>query len=68
MDDRWVSAEETAEYLGVSKDTIYSWVSGKGMPGHRVDRFWKFKKQNVDDWVRGAAAEPVQAQKSKSQK
>ena len=58
MDDRWLSVEEIAEYLGVSKDAVYSWVSTKGMPGHRVGRFWKFKREEVDEWVRagGAAA------------
>jgi excisionase family DNA binding protein len=52
MDDRWLSVEEIAEYLGVSKDTIYAWVTGKGMPGHKVGRFWKFKKDETDAWVR----------------
>lgn len=58
MDDRWLSVDEIADYLGVAKDTIYSWVTTKGMPGHKVGRFWKFKKEDVDVWVRegGAAA------------
>ncbi len=31
------------------------------MPGHKVGRFWKFKKVDVDAWVReGGAAEGVQ--------
>lgn len=58
MDNRWLSVEEIAEYLGVSKDTVYGWLSSRGMPGHRVGRLWKFKAVEVDDWVRagGAAA------------
>jgi len=56
MDDRWLSVDEIAEYLGVSKDTVYTWVSSKGMPGHRVGRFWKFKKDEIDDWVRAGGA------------
>jgi excisionase family DNA binding protein len=58
MDERWLSVEEIAEYLGVSKDTVYAWVSCKRIPGHRVGRFWKFKTAEVDEWVRagGAAA------------
>lgn len=64
MDERWLSVEEIAEYLGVSKDTVYTWVSSKRMPGHRVGRFWKFKMVEVDEWVRaggaatGAASDP----------
>lgn len=56
MDDRWLSVDQIAEYLGVSKDTVYSWITNKGMPGHKVGRFWKFKKEDVDDWVRAGGA------------
>ncbi len=59
MQDRWLSVDEIAGYLGVSKDTIYCWVSNKGMPGHKVGRFWKFKQEEIDEWVRaGGAAVP----------
>ena len=56
MQDRWRSVDEIAEYLGVSRDTVYAWVTQKGMPGHKVGRFWKFKQQDVDDWVRAGEA------------
>lgn len=56
MVDRWQSVDEIAEYLGVSKDTVYTWVTSKGMPGHKVGRFWKFKKDDVDTWVRAGGA------------
>ncbi len=39
MLDRWLSVDEVAEYLGVSKDTVYTWVTQKGMPGHKVGRW-----------------------------
>ena len=58
MDDRWLSVEQIAEYLGVSKDTVYAWVADKDMPGHRVGRFWKFKKEEIDKWVRAGGASP----------
>jgi excisionase family DNA binding protein len=56
MDDRWLSVDEIASYLGVSKDTIYTWVTAKTMPGHRVGRFWKFKKEDVDAWIKAGGA------------
>ena len=54
--DRWLAVEEIADYLGVSKDTVYAWVTAKGMPGHKVGRFWKFKREDVDAWVRDGGA------------
>jgi excisionase family DNA binding protein len=59
MENRWLSVDEIAEYLGVSKDTIYTWISSRSLPGHRVGRFWKFKRDEVDHWVhKGKAADP----------
>jgi excisionase family DNA binding protein len=56
MADRWLSVEEMAEYLGVSRDTVYAWIAKKDMPAHKVGRFWKFKTEEVDEWVRSGKA------------
>ncbi len=56
MSDRWVSVEEIAEHLGVSKDTVYGWITKREMPAHKVGRLWKFKTDEVDDWVRHGKA------------
>lgn len=55
--DRWLSVDEVAEYLGVSRDTVYNWVSERGMPGRKVGRFWKFKKDAVDAWVESGGSD-----------
>ncbi|MBT8777646.1 methylation-associated defense system helix-turn-helix domain-containing protein MAD1 [Akkermansia muciniphila] len=52
MEDRWLSVEEIAEYLGVKRDTVYTWVKEKNMPAHKMGRLWKFKIEEVDQWVR----------------
>mgnify|MGYP001090395181 CR=1 FL=1 len=49
--EKWSSLEEIAEYLGVSKDTIYRWIAKKQMPAHKVGKLWKFKISEVDEWV-----------------
>ncbi|WP_299733347.1 helix-turn-helix domain-containing protein [uncultured Endozoicomonas sp.] len=60
IDDRWLSMTEICKHLGVSNDTVYKWIEKQGMPGHRMGRLWKFKKYEVDDWVKsGGAAEPT---------
>jgi excisionase family DNA binding protein len=56
MHDRWLSVDEIVEYLGVTRDTIYTWVADKGLPGHKVGRLWKFKRDEVDGWVRAGGA------------
>ena len=56
MSEPWLSADDIAEHLGVTKDTIYAWISDKGMPAHKVGRLWKFKVSEVDEWVRAGKA------------
>lgn len=50
-EDRWLSVEEIAEHLGVSKDSVYAWITSKHMPAHRIGKKWGFRKIEVDDWV-----------------
>jgi excisionase family DNA binding protein len=59
-----MSVDEIAAHLGVSKDTVYTWASVRKMPGHKVGRFWKFKKDEVDGWVRAGGAAAVAARDS----
>ena len=62
MSEPWLSAEDVAAHLGVTKDTIYSWIAHRSMPAHRVGRLWKFQVSEVDAWVRrGGAGSGAQA-------
>ena len=56
MSDRWLSVEDIAEHLGVSRDTVYTWVNEKGMAAHKVGKLWKFQIKEVDKWVRSGKA------------
>jgi excisionase family DNA binding protein len=54
--ERWLSVDEIANHLGVSKETVYRWLEKKeqdrGIPSHKIGRLWKFKASEVDQWVR----------------
>lgn len=56
MNDRWLSVDEICKYLGISKDTVYKWIDKHGMPAHRVGRLWKFKKEQIDAWIKAGDA------------
>jgi excisionase family DNA binding protein len=59
VQDRWLSVDELAGYLGIKRDTVYKWINRRSMPAHKVGRLWKFRKEEIDAWVRsGAAGDP----------
>lgn len=67
--DKWLSVEEIAAYLGISKETVYRWLEREKIPAHRVGKQWRFKVAEVDQWVKeGGAAEPVQGASSTKRK
>ena len=43
MAEPWLSADDIAVHLGVTKDTVYTWIAEKAMPAHKVGRLWKFQ-------------------------
>ena len=44
-------------YVGIKRDTVYKWINEKKMPAHRMGCLWKFKKEDVDDWVKAGGAD-----------
>ncbi len=57
MEDRWLSVDDIAAYLGIKRDTVYRWISERNMPGHKIGRLWKFRKEEVDEWVKRGGSE-----------
>ena len=57
MEDRWLSVDEIAAYLGIKRDTVYRWIAEKRMPAHRMGRLWKLRREEVDEWVRAGGAD-----------
>jgi excisionase family DNA binding protein len=56
MEDRWLSVDEIAAYLGIKRDTVYKWIAEKRMPACRLGRLWKFRTEDVDAWVKSGGA------------
>lgn len=64
MTEPWLSADDIAAHLGVTKDTVYPWIAEKNMPAHKIGRLWKFQATEIDDWVRQCGAASDEAKPS----
>ncbi len=51
MEPRLIDINELSEYLGMSKHTLYTWVSQRRIPFHKVGRLTKFDPAEIDEWI-----------------
>ena len=42
---------EISEYLSVSRNTVYSWISCKKIPYMKLGRLVRFNRQDIDTWM-----------------
>jgi len=47
-----MSLSELAEYLKVSKSTLYKLVQQGDLPGQKIGKQWRFHKKAVDEWLK----------------
>jgi len=46
-----MSVADAARHLGVRPDTIYKWITRRALPAHKAGRLWKFRREELDNWV-----------------
>ena len=47
-----LTVEEVAEYLKLAKKTVYKMAVEKKIPAFRVGKFWRFRKTEIDEWIK----------------
>ena len=55
-EERWISLKEACKYLGVTRQTVLNWIEKRGLPSAKVGKLWKFKADEIDEWVRNGGA------------
>ncbi|MGC2108800.1 MAG: helix-turn-helix domain-containing protein [Candidatus Korobacteraceae bacterium] len=46
-----MNIRQASQYLGISPDTLYKYVSEETIPAFRLGNRWKFKKSILDTWM-----------------
>lgn len=53
INDKWISIDEAAAYLGVKPVTVRDWIrKDTEIPAHKIGKQWKFKISELDTWVK----------------
>lgn len=58
-EDRWLCVDEIAAYLGIKRDKVYKWIERKRILARKGGILWKFKKEEIDQWLRSGRARPI---------
>ena len=46
-----MNIRQASQYLGVSPDTLYKYVTEEKIPAFKLGNRWKFKKTILDQWM-----------------
>ncbi len=46
-----LTIDDLAAYLKVSKSTLYKLAQGGKVPGQKVGKHWRFRKETIDQWL-----------------
>ena len=52
MDSEFLTAEEVAKYLRLPLSTVYKLVQDKRLPGFKVGKHWRFRKDSFEKWIK----------------
>jgi excisionase family DNA binding protein len=47
----WMTIDETAQYLKVSKETIYRLAQKGDIPASKLGNQWRFNRNTIDEWL-----------------
>lgn len=46
-----MNIRQASQYLGISPDTLYKYVTEEKIPAFKLGNRWKFKKTILDAWM-----------------
>lgn len=49
--DKMMTINELAEFLSVSRHTIYGWTSMRSLPYYKLGRTVRFRKKDIEAWL-----------------
>ncbi|HNT36671.1 MAG TPA: helix-turn-helix domain-containing protein [bacterium] len=51
MDEKLMTLDNLAEYLNLSRRTVYRLLQEKDLPAYRIGSHLRFRRGDIDDWL-----------------
>lgn len=51
--DKWLTVEELAAYLKMSRTKLYQMAQKGELPGAKIGTQWRFNRDLIDKWLNG---------------
>jgi excisionase family DNA binding protein len=55
-----LTADETADYLKISKGTVWQWCRGGRLPAVKMGRQWRIRRKDLEAMLDPGANNPVE--------
>lgn len=49
--DTLMGIKEVATYLKINQATAYHWAQAGRLPGIKIGRIWRFRREDIDLWL-----------------
>jgi len=60
-----MNIRQVSQYLGVSPDTLYTYIHEEKVPAFKLGNRWKFKKSMLDAWMERKSHDPQASRREK---
>ena len=57
-----MTVQEVAQYLRLAEATVYKLAQAGEIPGVKVGRAWRFKRELIDEWFREQAVRSLESE------
>ena len=52
-----MNVRQASQYLGISPDTLYRYITEGEIPAFKLGNRWRFKKSRLDQWMEEKSSE-----------
>ena len=57
--DQWLTLDELASYLKISRSKIYQMSRDAEIPASKIGKQWRFNQEEINTWMKNKKPNPI---------